>query len=253
MRTSLQPLTVVGHLEELRKRIIVCLVIFLAVFLALVTLPSFTDSFGTRIMNFLREFFLKDLVKGAALKLVFLDPLEPVFTVLKLSLLTSLFILSPVFFYQAWAYIGPAFKKKTKKYMLLLFFGAFFFLFLGAVFSFYLLMPISFKILIQYGLSAGAEPVLSMGKFFDMFIVMLVLFAIPFELPVVIGVLSKAGIVSARALAKARKIMYFGMAVFAAAVTPDPTPVSMLILWAMLVLLFEFGIFLARLFERSKK
>ena len=52
---------------------------------------------------------------------------------------------------------------------------------------------------------------------------------------------------------KDRKIMYFGMAVFAAAVTPDPTPVSMLILWAMLVLLFEFGIFLARLFERSKK
>lgn len=246
-------MTVVGHLEELRKRIIFCLAAFISVFLAFVTLPSFTDSFGTRMMNFLRQYFLDNLIKGAEIKLVFLDPLEPVFTVLKLTLVASLFLLSPVFLYQVYAYIGPALKKKTRKYILLFFLGAFILLLCGTVFSFYLLMPVSFKILIQYGLATGANPVLSMGKFFDMFIWMLILFALPFELPIVIGILSKTGLVSAKMLAKSRKVMYLGMSVFSAVVTPDPTPVSMLILLAMLLVLFEFGVLIARMYEKGRK
>lgn len=253
MKTSSRPLTVVGHLEELRNRIIFTLVLFLAVFFSLVALPSFSNSFGAGLMNLISDFLLGSLLKEQRMLLIFLDPLEPVFTVLKLSFIVSLLIVSPVLFYQVYAYIKPAFKKQTRKYLVWLFIGAALFLILGVVFSFYMLVPVSFKILIRYGLSTGAQPFLSMGKFFDMFIWMLLLFSLPFELPMAIGVLSRAGIVSAKMLAKTRKLVYLSMAVFAAVITPDPTPVSMLILWAIMLVLFEFGVLLARMFERGKK
>ena len=253
MKTSSRPLTVAGHLEELRKRIIFTLVLFLAVFLGLVCLPSFTGSYGAGLMNFISKFLLGSLLKEQGMSLVFLDPLEPVFTVLKLSFIVSLLAISPVLFYQVYAYIRPAFKKQTGGYLIWLLSGAALFLALGLVFSFYFLVPVSFKILVQYGLSTGAQPVLSMGKFFDMFIWMILLFSLPFELPAVIGVLSRSGLISAKMLVKARKAVYLGMAVFSAIITPDPTPVSMLLLWVMLVILFEFGVFLARMFERGKK
>ncbi|MEI6845686.1 MAG: twin-arginine translocase subunit TatC, partial [Candidatus Firestonebacteria bacterium] len=105
--------------------------------------------------------------------------------------------------------------------------------------------------LISYGMTAGSTPMLSMGKFFDMFVWMFLLFTLPFELPVVIGVLAKAGIVTGEMLSKIRKPAYLALAIFSAAVTPDPTPFSMLILWALLLILFEFGVLLAHLLKKG--
>ncbi|OGF44294.1 MAG: twin arginine-targeting protein translocase TatC [Candidatus Firestonebacteria bacterium RIFOXYC2_FULL_39_67] len=244
--------SVVEHLEELRKRIIISVVSFFGLFMVIISVPGFTDSFGLRIMKLLQEYILNNIRGGAALNLVFLDPLEPVFTVLKLSSLVTLVVLAPLFLYQAYAYLKPAFTGKTGKHLGAFILGSEILFLLGAVFSLYFLIPASFNILIRFGLSTGAGPVLSMGKFFDMFFWMFLLFTLPFELPVLIGVLSKTGIVTVRMLGKIRKPAYLGLAIFCAAVTPDPTPFSMLILWGLLLILFEFGVFLSHIFEKGE-
>src|SRR3989339_532318 len=214
--------SVVEHLEELRKRIIISVVSFFGLFMVIISVPGFTDSFGLRIMKLLQEYILNNIRGGAALNLVFLDPLEPAFT------------------------------GKTGKHLGAFILGSEILFLLGAVFSLYFLIPASFNILIRFGLSTGAGPVLSMGKFFDMFFWMFLLFTLPFELPVLIGVLSKTGIVTVRMLGKIRKPAYLGLAIFCAAVTPDPTPFSMLILWGLLLILFEFGVFLSHIFEKGE-
>ena len=252
MKNILSSQSIAGHLDEMRKRLLICVVSFLGLLTMLMSLPSFTDSFGARIMRILQKFILDKIKGGASISLVFLDPLEPIFTILKLTVLVSLICLAPLFLYQAYAYLRPAFTKKSGKYLVLWVLGAAAFFLLGAVFSLYFLIPSSFNILISYGLSTGASPVLSMGKFFDMFLWMFLLFALPFELPILIGALSKAGVITTESLSKSRKTFYLGFAVFAAVVTPDPTPFSMLILWTLLLLLFEAGYFLVYIFESRK-
>ena len=246
-------LTVVGHLEELRKRIIVCVVAFLGFMAFFLTVPSFADSYSARIMKLLQAYIFAGLKSSGTLNLVFLDPLEPVLTVLKLTTILVLLILAPLFSYQVYAYLKPALSVKKRSHTGLLFVGAALFFIVGALLSFYLLIPMSFNILINYGLSTGSNPVLSMGKFFDMLIWMFLLFTLPFELPVLIGVLSKVGVVTVKLLSKIRKPAYLLLAIFSAAVTPDPTPFSMIILWGLLVILFEFGVLLSYLFERGAK
>jgi len=248
---TFRPQTIVEHLNELRKRILISLASFFGLLLVLAGLPSFNASFGTRLMKLLQEYLLKNINGAEKLNLVFLDPLEPVFTVLKLSALAAFVILAPLFIYQLYAYIKPAFTKKTRSYAGTVIFGAQILFLLGGAFSLYFLIPASFNILISYGMTAGSTPMLSMGKFFDMFVWMFLLFTLPFELPVVIGVLAKAGIVTGKMLSKIRKPAYLALAIFSAAVTPDPTPFSMLILWALLLILFEFGVLLAHLLKKG--
>ena len=246
--------SVVEHLEELRKRLIISICSFLGLFIVFIILPgfSFADSYGARLMKFIQGYMLGNIKGAAALNLVFLDPLEPVFTVMKLSALATLAVLAPLFVYQVYAYLKPAFTRKTSNYLFVLMLGFEIFFILGAVFSFCLLIPASFDILIRFGLSTGALPSLSMGKFFDMFFWMFLLFTLPFELPVLIGVLSKAGIVTRKMLTKIRKPVYLGLVIFAAAVTPDPTIFSMSLLSVLLIILFEFGIILSYFFEKGE-
>ncbi|MFH1074977.1 MAG: twin-arginine translocase subunit TatC [Candidatus Firestonebacteria bacterium] len=248
-----RPQSVVEHLEELRKRLIISIVSFLGLFIVLIYLPgfTFTDSYGSRIMKFIQLYMLNNIKNAIALNLVFLDPLEPIFTVLKLSSLAALVVLAPLFIYQLYAYLKPAFTNKTSNYLAVLMFGSEIFFIIGAVFSFCFLIPASFDILISFGLSTGASPVLSMGKFFDMFLWMFLLFTISFELPVLIGVLSKAGIVTGKMLSKMRKPVYLVLVIFSAAVTPDSTIFSMSILSVLLIILFEFGIILSHIFEKG--
>ncbi|OGF45721.1 MAG: twin arginine-targeting protein translocase TatC [Candidatus Firestonebacteria bacterium RIFOXYA2_FULL_40_8] len=246
--------SVIEHLEELRKRIIVSLISFVSLFVVLICLPgfAFADSYGIRIMRLIQSYMLNNIKTFPPLNLVFLDPLEPVFTVMKLSSLVSLIALAPLFIYQIYAYVKPAFAKKTENYLSVLIIGVMLFFVFGAVFSFCFLIPASFDVLIRFGLSAGAVPFLSMGKFFDMFLWMFLLFTLPFEMPVLIGVLSKAGIINGKMLSKIRKPVYLGLVVFSAAVTPDPTIFSMSILSVLLIILFEFGVILSHFFKKGE-
>ena len=82
---------------------------------------------------------------------------------------------------------------------------------------------------------------------------MFLIFSLPFELPVVMGFLTYAGIVSTEKLKSIRKSAYVIIAIFSAAVTPDPTPFSMLILTSILILLYELSIFISLFLKGREK
>lgn len=249
-----EPQTIVKHLEELRRRIIICVVSFLLVTGIFLLVPSFENSLATQISKHLQRQFLPVLQNKFlpfSVKLVFLDPIEPVFVLIKLSALTSLILLMPLFFYHIFAFVSPAFTLKKRIVLAWFLFGSVVFLAIGGFIAYFLLIPETFKILINYGMSSGAVPQLSIGKFFDFLLWMFLLFSLPFELPLVIGFLTYSGILSTGKLRAIRKSAYLVIAILSAMLTPDPTPFSMLILTASLILLYEFGILISVFFKQG--
>jgi sec-independent protein translocase protein TatC len=248
-----KPQTVIEHLEELRRRIIICIVSFLLLTFLFFFLPSFHDSFSNQIIKYLQNYFLRNILTPLGLKLIFLDPLEPIFVSMKMSAFLSIIILIPLFLYQIFAFIAPAFTSSMRKQIGWFLFGSVFFFLVGAIVSFFLLIPKTFKILIEYGLSTGANPQFTINKFFNFLLWMFLIFSLPFELPVVMGFLTYAGIVSTEKLKSIRKSAYVIIAIFSAAVTPDPTPFSMLILTSILILLYELSIFISLFLKGREK
>ncbi|MFH1824347.1 MAG: twin-arginine translocase subunit TatC [Candidatus Firestonebacteria bacterium] len=241
--------TVVEHLEELRKRIIICIASFLGLTFFFFCLPSFHNSFSNQIIKYLQNYFLKNILSPFSLKLIFLDPLEPIFVSMKVSALLSVLILIPLFLYQTFAFISPAFTLNKRRQIAWFSLGGIVFFAIGGCISFFLLIPQTFKILIEYGLSTGASPQFTIGKFFNFLLWMFLIFSLPFELPIVLGFLTYTGIISTEKLKSIRKPAYVGIAIFSAVVTPDPTPFSMLILTSILILLYEFGILISLFFK----
>lgn len=248
-----KPQTVIEHLEELRRRIIICVVSFLVLTFIFLSFPSFHNSFSNQIIKYLQNYFLKDILPQCNLNLIFLDPLEPIFVSMKMSALLSIVILLPLFLYQIFAYIAPAFTLDKRRQMSWFLLGGIIFFAIGGSISFFLLIPETFKILIGYGLSTGAYPQFTIGKFFNFLLWMFLIFSLPFELPVVLGFLTYAGIISTGKLKSIRKPAYVGIAIFSAVITPDPTPFSMLILTSILILLYELGILISLFFKRKKE
>ena len=114
-------------------------------------------------------------------------------------------------------------------------------------------IPVTIDIFVKYGTSAGAVPMISMDSFTNFLFWMIVIFSLPFELPLVIGMLARAGIVSAKGLRSSRKAAIMIILIFTAVITPDPTPFSMLVLSACLILLYELGIIVAVFTGRASK
>lgn len=248
-----KPKTIVKHLDELRTRILICVISFLLLACVFLLIPSFNNSISNQIIRYLQNYFLKDILKDSQLKLIFLDPLEPVFVSMKMSVLLSFIILVPLFLYQVFAFIAPAFARDRRIMISWFLSGSVVFLAIGGLLAYFVLIPATFKILINYGLSSGSLPQLTLGKFFNFTFWMFLLFSLPFELPVIIGLLVYSGIISTDKLRKIRKSAYLVILIFTAAVTPDPTPFSMLIMSACLIILYEAGIFASIFFRKGEE
>ncbi len=240
--------TIVGHLEELRRRLLVVIGCFLLFFAIPLIFPNFFDSYAARLLKFLFQHFMPKAGEFGLLenpKLIFTQPLEPVFAGMKVAAFLGLAAVSPVLAWQAYAFISPAFLKKDRTLLAYLSFGSLFFFAAGAVIAYLLLIPVTIDIFIKFGAAAGAVPMIAMGSFSNFLFWMIVVFSLPFELPLVIGMLARAGVVSAKQLRTSRKAAIMIILIFSALITPDPTPFSMLVLSACLILLYELGIIIA--------
>ena len=247
--------TVVGHLEELRRRLLVVIGCFLLFFTIPLVFPYFFDSYAARLLKYLFEHFMPkagELGLLEAPKLIFTQPLDPVFAGMKVAAFIGAAAVSPVLAWEAYAFISPAFTKKDRVLLAYVAFGSIFFFAAGAAVSYFLLIPVTIDIFIKYGASAGAVPMIAMGSFTNFLLLMIIIFSLPFELPLVIGMLARAGVVSAKQLRTSRKAAILIIVIFSAAVTPDPTPFSMLVLSACLILLYELGIIVAAFTGKGK-
>ncbi|HEX6667450.1 MAG TPA: twin-arginine translocase subunit TatC [Solirubrobacterales bacterium] len=227
-------LTLVEHLDELRSRLIVCIAVF-GVALALC---------------FWQNGLLLDLANGPLPsdhdKLITFGITEPFTTTLTVSLYGALVLSLPIWLYQLYAYVLPAFSNQEKRVILPILL-AFPFLFLaGIAFAYFVVMPAAVSFLLNFNENQFNVQVRA-RDYYGFFSMTELACGVLFQMPLAILAVTRLGIVSVDQLTSNRRYAYLVIAIVAAAL-PGVDPVSMVIEMVPLLVLFELSILLARAF-----
>ena len=235
-------MTFLEHLDELRKRITHAVVALLVGFIV-------AFAFIGRVQAVIYERLTKDIPGG---QLIYTEPGEAFFLMLKMAALTGVLIASPYIMWQVWLFIAPGLYAKEKKLAIpfvlsssALFIG-------GAAFSHYVVFPAAWTFFAGFSNSYIAftpriDPV------FGMYVKLMLALGLTFQLPVLMFVLARLGIVTAGFLLRNFKYAVLIIFVVAAVVTPDGNPVTQVLVGGPMVVLYLFGIAAAWLFGKSKK
>lgn len=184
-------------------------------------------------------------------QLVFYGPTEALFASIKVSFLAAVVCSLPVIFYQFWKFIEPALLPREQRWGIPLFALAAGLFTLGLVFCNLLILPLVIDFFVSFGMDRDITPQLAVGTYIDFNVKFLLIFGCAFELPLVLTLLARVGVVSAQMLAKYRRHAILGALILSAILTPDATLFTMLLMAVPLMLLYEVGILGARLFGRN--
>jgi sec-independent protein translocase protein TatC len=231
-RADLPGMSLMEHLDELRKRII-----HSALYLACGFIVAWI--FRIRLLNFLQAPLLK-----IGKSLVFTHPMDALNLNLQVALLGGVIVAAPFILYQVWLFIAPGLYQKEKRFVIP-FMGATVGLFLiGASFGYFYVLPGAIKILVV-GFGHDFTPMITIEDYSSFFLSIILGLGISFELPILIFFLAMFGIVSPKFLWK--NIRYAILAVFfvAAAICPSPDPWTMCIYAVPMLALYILGIVVA--------
>jgi sec-independent protein translocase protein TatC len=231
MSGSTQEMSIWDHLEELRNRLLVAI-------LALVAAAGLAFYFAPQLLNILAR------PVGGLEKLHVIRVTENISVTMKVSLLGGVILAMPVIVYELLAYILPALQKNEKRW---LYFGvpAASLLFLGGVmFSYYVMLPVAIPFLTSF-LDTQSSIILS--DYIDFVTNLLFYIGLSFEMPLIVFILAKFKLVTARFLLKQWRIAILVIALIAAVATPTTDPVNMAILMVPLFFLYWLSVLLAAL------
>jgi sec-independent protein translocase protein TatC len=176
---------------------------------------------------------------------------EAFFSLLKLTLYTSLFCSIPVIFYRLWKAFSPLLRSRGLSSANGVLFTSIFLFYLGAFFCFFIALPNGVKFLLGYQ-SAHIKPMISAGKYVSFCAVFIFGFGVTFELPLVLALLSYLRVVSAAFLTRNRKYAILLIGIIAAVVTPTPDVFNMSLMGVPMFFLFEIGVILVKVIERKR-
>jgi Tat protein translocase TatC len=229
-------LTLVEHLDELRTRIVVCLVVF-GVALALCFWQN----------HLLLEIASRPL-PGDHTKLLTFGVTEPFTTTLTVSTYGALILSMPIWVYQIYAYVLPAFSRSEKRVIMPILLMAPVLFLVGVAFAYFVVMPAAVKFLLNFNDTQFNVQVRA-RDYYSFFSTTMLAGGVVFELPMAILAVTRLGIVKVEQLRKNRRYAYLLIAILAAAL-PGVDPVSMLIEMVPLLVLYELSILLARAFGK---
>lgn len=184
--------------------------------------------------------------------LVFYGPTEALFASIKVSFLAAVVASLPVIFYQFWKFVEPALLPKEQRWGIPIFLLAGALFTLGLVFCNLVILPLVIDFFVSFGMDRDITPQLSVGTYIDFNVKFLLTFGCAFELPLVLTILARVGVVSAQMLAKYRKHAILSALIISAIITPDATLFTMMLMAVPLMVLYEIGILGARIFGRSQ-
>jgi len=257
MEDNKMPLT--GHLGDLRKRLLIS---FGTIFVTFMVSFTFSENIFKLVMFPLKkrlyvslenpylQFISQDKLQD--IKLVFLAPAEAFWMHIKIAFVAGLIMALPVVFSQVWKFVSPGLLQKERRYVVPFIFVATSLFLVGAAFCFLIVLPFAMRFLLTYKVGDFLSPMLSIGRYVDFCLKFILAFGAVFELPVVIVFLARMGLVTPRTLAKNRKFAVLGAFIIAAALTPTPDFFNQTLMAVPMILLYEVGIIVARIFVRKK-
>ncbi|MFZ1117434.1 MAG: twin-arginine translocase subunit TatC [Propionibacteriaceae bacterium] len=228
-------MTLYEHLRELRYRLIVSA---LAIMAGMIVAWFFRYD----LLNILQQPYFQaiDALKvknpDTTTVLVNINLTSPLALSLKVSALAGVILTAPFWLYQLWAFVVPGLLAKEKKWTLI-FIAAATPMFVGGVIVGYIILPKGITVLLSFTQS-GVTNLQDINAYLSFLLRMMMVFGIAFLLPLVVLMLNFVGVIKARQLAKARKLVIFGTFVFGAVATPSTDPFSMLALAVPMTLLF---------------
>ena len=224
-----------AHLEELRWRIIKSLI-------SILLFSVIAYLFSEKILDFLTK---------SVDNIYFTAPTEAFAVRIKISLIAGLILSFPVVFYQLWQFVVPGLMDKEAKMVIPAVIFATFFFVGGAVFCFYLVLPVGIKFLLSFQ-TDKLKPWLSVKDYISFVSWMILAFGLVFQLPIVSYFMGKVGIITHKTLSKGRKYAIVIILILAAALTPSPDVFSQLMLAAPLYFLYEVSIILVRVTNKNE-
>lgn len=238
-------LSILGHLNELRIRLT-----YAGIGVLVATALSFL--FAERLLQFLLQPYAASSPAGASLQT--LRPTEGIETYFKVSLLAGIILCMPIILYQFWRFIEPGLHKHEKRYIYVFIPSALLLFVLGLAFAWFVLAPAAIYFLANFMPDVFRTE--WTGQEYISFITRLLLWiGLAFQLPVVIYVVARVGLITPATLKHQWRIAVVAIAVLAAVITPSIDPVTMLLTMAPLVVLYLLSIGLAgvgqRQFERA--
>ncbi len=230
----------IDHLEELRRRIIRCLI-------ALVLAAGAAYAFEPYALNFL----IQSIFEGSSDTLALLNPVEGFTVKLKLSLIMGIIVASPILFWQFWGFVSPGLYSREKRLILpIVIFSTFSFL-VGAAFAFHIL-PIATRFFQSFA-TEGIQNTWSLSKYVDFMGRLILAFGLVFEMPLVIFFLTKLGLVTPKFLWQKMRYAIVLFLLLSAIITP-PDLFTQVVLAGPLVVLYLFSILLSMVaINRSAK
>jgi sec-independent protein translocase protein TatC len=251
------PMTIWDHLSELRKRVIIILVVF-------VVCSGVAWEYRETLLAFMVKPYVDawhdNGVPGEA-TLHFQSPAAAFFAYFKLSLLGGLAISSPIIFYQLWAFVAPGLYGREKRFVIPFVLSSSGLFVGGGYFGWRLAFPIAFKYLL--GLGGGLDellafqdvkltvtPTVMMGDYIDFVTRMLLGFGAIFEIPLIIFFLSVAGVVNYLQLIRFGRWYVVLTFLFAAIITPTPDISGQVLMAIPMLLLYAASILLAYFFGK---
>jgi sec-independent protein translocase protein TatC len=233
MSAVLPPLA--GHLASIKRRLLVITGTIAAAFVL-------TFAFAAELVEWFRRPFPDELI--------FYGPTEALFASIKVSMLAGIVLSFPVILYQFWKFVEPALLPREQRWAVPLFGLAAAFFALGLVFCNLVILPLAIQFFVSFGMDREVTPQLAVGTYIDFNVKFLLIFGFAFELPLVLALLSRVGVVSPELLSAYRKHAVMAALILSAIVTPDATLFTMLLMAVPLIVLYEIGILGARLFGR---
>jgi sec-independent protein translocase protein TatC len=235
-------MTFLEHLDELRKRITHAVAGLLVGFII-------AFAFIGRVQEFIYARLTKDIPGG---KLIFTEPGEGFMLMIKMAALVGILIASPYIMLQVWLFIAPGLYAKEKRLAVPFVLSSSTLFIAGAAFSHYFVFPAAWTFFASFSndyiaFTPRIDPV------FGMYVKLMLGIGLTFQLPVLMFVLARLGIVTAGFLLKNFKYAVLFIFIFAAVITPDGNPVTQLMVGGPMVVLYLFGIAAAWLFGKSKK
>jgi sec-independent protein translocase protein TatC len=230
------------HLIELRKRLKWALIWLIVGFCA-------SYYWSQQIFHFLMLPIFAALPEGEK-ALHFSSSVEPFLIYLKVGLYSGIFVASPMIFWQIWLFVAPGLYRRERKKIVPFVLAATIFFVGGAVFCYKIVLPPAFQFLIN---TAGPdiEPVLMMDEQLGLVMLMLLAFAIIFELPLILTLLAMMGVVDYKFLNKYRRHAIVVNVILAAFLTPTGDPFNLALMAVPMMVCYELGVLGAWIFGKK--